>query len=73
MNSQSPQLLVVGSVAIDWIITPRAERKESVGGSATFFAMAASYLAQVAAAQAITAEILLTARGSSQRYRRFHQ
>ena len=47
MNSQSPQLLVVGSVAIDWIITPRAERKESVGGSATFFAMAASYLAQV--------------------------
>lgn len=47
MNAQKPHLVVVGSVAIDWIITPRAERPESVGGSATFFAMAASYLAQV--------------------------
>lgn len=47
MNTQNPSLLVVGSVAIDWIITPRAEREESVGGSATFFAMAASYLASV--------------------------
>ncbi|WP_346674054.1 PfkB family carbohydrate kinase [Nannocystis sp. SCPEA4] len=42
-----PHLVVVGSVAIDWIITPRAERPESVGGSATFFSMAASYLSQV--------------------------
>lgn len=47
MTIQKPHLLVVGSVAIDWIITPRAERPESVGGSATFFAMAASYLSQV--------------------------
>lgn len=47
MNVHKPHLVVVGSVAIDWIITPRAERPESVGGSATFFAMAASYLAQV--------------------------
>ncbi|MDC0718879.1 PfkB family carbohydrate kinase [Nannocystis bainbridge] len=47
MTVQKPHLVVVGSVAIDWIITPRAERPESVGGSATFFAMAASYLAQV--------------------------
>ena len=47
MNSQSSSLLVVGSVAIDWIITPHAEREESVGGSATFFAMAASYLSRV--------------------------
>ncbi|MBL9106309.1 MAG: sugar kinase [Myxococcales bacterium] len=47
MTTQAPELLVVGSVAIDWIITPRAEREESVGGSATFFAMAASYLARV--------------------------
>ncbi len=46
MNT-SPSLLVVGSVAIDWILTPHAEREESVGGSATFFAMAASYLARV--------------------------
>jgi len=47
MTQHHPELLVVGSVAIDWIITPRAEREESVGGSATFFAMAASYLARV--------------------------
>lgn len=40
-------LLVVGSVAIDWIITPHAEREESIGGSATYFAIAASYLAGV--------------------------
>lgn len=47
MSTHQPELLVVGSVAIDWIITPRAEREESVGGSATFFAMAASYLSRV--------------------------
>jgi sugar/nucleoside kinase (ribokinase family) len=47
MTEHKPHLVVVGSVAIDWIITPRAERPESVGGSATFFAMAASYLSQV--------------------------
>ena len=47
MTQQHPELLVVGSVAIDWIITPRAEREESVGGSATFFAMAASYFSRV--------------------------
>lgn len=47
MTVHKPHLVVVGSVAIDWIITPRAERPESVGGSATFFAMAASYLADV--------------------------
>ena len=46
-RSESPSLLVVGSVAIDWVITPHAEREESVGGSATFFAMAASYLSRV--------------------------
>jgi sugar/nucleoside kinase (ribokinase family) len=46
MNRES-SLLVVGSVAIDWVITPRAERSESVGGSATYFSMAASYFAPV--------------------------
>jgi sugar/nucleoside kinase (ribokinase family) len=35
-------LVVVGSVAVDWVITPKAEREESVGGAAVFFAMAAS-------------------------------
>jgi sugar/nucleoside kinase (ribokinase family) len=47
MHSSSPHLLVVGSVAIDWIITPHAEREESVGGSATYFAMSASYFSKV--------------------------
>lgn len=47
MNTTRPDLLVVGSVAVDWIITPTAEREESVGGSATFFSMAASYFASV--------------------------
>ena len=47
MNDKQDQLLVVGSVAIDWIITPNDEREESIGGSATFFSMAASYLSPV--------------------------
>lgn len=45
-RSASP-LVVVGSVAIDHVITPVAERAESVGGAATYFAMAASYLTPV--------------------------
>lgn len=47
MIQQSPPVLVVGSVAVDWVITPTAEREESVGGSATFFSMAASYFGPV--------------------------
>ncbi len=47
MSIKQDQLLVVGSVAIDWIITPHDEREESVGGSATFCSMAASYLSPV--------------------------
>lgn len=35
-------LLVVGSLAVDWVITPHAQREESVGGSATYFSMAAA-------------------------------
>lgn len=45
--SNQESLVVVGSVAIDWIITPHAERAESVGGAATFSALAASYLCPV--------------------------
>ena len=47
MTRERARVLVVGSVAIDWVITEQAERPESVGGSGTFFAMAASYLAPV--------------------------
>lgn len=36
------KIVVVGSVAVDWVITPKAEREESVGGAAVFFAMAAA-------------------------------
>lgn len=41
-GSAPESLVVVGSVAVDWIITPTAERRESVGGAAVYFAMAAS-------------------------------
>jgi sugar/nucleoside kinase (ribokinase family) len=47
MTPGNSPLLVVGSVAIDWVITPHAERPEAVGGSATFVSFAASYLAPV--------------------------
>ena len=40
-------LVVVGSVAVDWVITPTAEREESVGGAAVYFSMAAAPLAPV--------------------------
>ena len=42
------KLVVVGSVAVDWVITPAAERRESVGGAAVFFAMAAAPRSEVA-------------------------
>lgn len=42
MQATPSNLVVVGSVAVDWIITPSAERPESVGGAAVYFAMAAS-------------------------------
>ena len=47
MSNDKPSVLVVGSVAVDWVITPRAEREESIGGAATFFAMSASYFSNV--------------------------
>ncbi|PRQ05825.1 2-dehydro-3-deoxygluconokinase [Enhygromyxa salina] len=46
-DQNSNKLVVVGSVAVDWVITPTAEREESVGGAAVFFAMAASPLTPV--------------------------
>lgn len=47
MSATKSDVLVVGSVAIDWIITPHDERPESVGGAATYFSMAASYFSPV--------------------------
>ncbi|KIG17564.1 Ribokinase [Enhygromyxa salina] len=46
-DQSNHNLVVVGSVAVDWVITPSAERKDSVGGAAVFFAMAAAPLAKV--------------------------
>ena len=40
-------LLVVGSMAIDSVKTPFGEREEAVGGSATYFSVAASYFTDV--------------------------
>ena len=47
MSNNKPSVIVVGSVAVDWVITPRAAREESIGGAATFFAMSASYFSSV--------------------------
>lgn len=40
-------ILVIGSVAIDSIKTPFGERDEALGGSATYFSMAASFFNKV--------------------------
>jgi len=44
---RSSELLVVGSVAIDNVTTPFGKAPEALGGSATYFAYAASFFAQV--------------------------
>jgi sugar/nucleoside kinase (ribokinase family) len=36
-------LLVVGSVALDTVVTPFGSREDALGGAATYFSMAASY------------------------------
>jgi sugar/nucleoside kinase (ribokinase family) len=41
-------ILVVGSVALDSVKTPFGHREEVLGGSATYFSIAASYFTQVA-------------------------
>ena len=40
-------ILVVGSVAIDSVQTPFGKREEALGGSATYFSMAASFFSRV--------------------------
>ncbi len=40
-------ILVVGSVALDSVKTPFGEKEEVLGGSATYFSIAASYFSQV--------------------------
>ena len=40
-------IMVVGSVAFDTLKTPEGEREEILGGSATYFSLAASYFTKV--------------------------
>ena len=40
-------LVVVGSIALDTVITPKGRRDDAVGGSATFFSLAAEYFSPV--------------------------
>lgn len=40
-------LTVVGSIALDTVITPKGRRDDAVGGSATFFSLAAEYFSPV--------------------------
>ncbi|MCX5641937.1 MAG: PfkB family carbohydrate kinase [Candidatus Omnitrophica bacterium] len=44
---KNPDILVVGSIAFDTIKTPFGEKKEILGGSATYFSYAASLFAPV--------------------------
>src|SRR4030066_1088266 len=46
-KGQGMSLLVVGSMAFDSIRSPFGEVEKVVGGSATYFSLAASYLAPV--------------------------
>jgi sugar/nucleoside kinase (ribokinase family) len=45
--SSVPEILVVGSVALDSVSTPFGETREALGGSASYFALAASHFAPV--------------------------
>lgn len=47
------KLLVVGSVAYDTVKTPFGERERILGGSATYFSVAASYFTEVAVLAAV--------------------
>ena len=40
-------LVVVGSIALDTVITPKGRRDDAVGGSATFFSLAAEHFSHV--------------------------
>ncbi|MBW6458886.1 MAG: sugar kinase, partial [FCB group bacterium] len=40
-------LVVVGSIALDTVITPKGRRDDAVGGSATFFSLSAERLTRV--------------------------
>ncbi|MCK4529602.1 MAG: sugar kinase, partial [Candidatus Marinimicrobia bacterium] len=40
-------LVVVGSIALDTVITPKGRRDDAVGGSATFFSLAAIHFSPV--------------------------
>ena len=45
--SEQPEILVVGSVALDTVNTPFGEARDALGGSASYFALAACHFAPV--------------------------
>jgi sugar/nucleoside kinase (ribokinase family) len=47
MSTQTPRVLIVGSVAIDSVRTPLGEAEESLGGAAVYGSVAASFFAPV--------------------------
>lgn len=47
------KVLVVGSIALDTVRTPKTERQDVLGGSCTYFAVAASHLAGVQVVAAV--------------------
>jgi len=47
MSSKASSLLVVGSVGLDTVETRAGKRQEVLGGAASYFAVAASFLAPV--------------------------
>ena len=52
-NNQIPDLCVVGTLAFDDVETPAGKREGVLGGSATYFGVAASYYASVGAVSVV--------------------
>ena len=47
LKPQNKPILVVGSIALDWLETPDGQKGEVIGGSATYFTLAACKLSPV--------------------------
>ena len=54
-------LVVVGSIALDTVITPKGRRDDAVGGSATFFSLSAERLSRVNMVGVVGKDFPLTA------------
>ena len=56
-------ILVVGSVAIDSVETPFGKREEALGGSATYFSVAASFFNKVNIVEDVSPPMTVIASG----------